>query len=207
MANKSDPQREQPGDASVEQRDNVVANENEQSLSRVRDILFGEQFTVLQEKLQSQEQRFTQELQNLRKQSEDQIASTHQLMQQTVSALSTELAKQSTQRAEDNAQWTMRAREIETAFERNLEATTQRASSSNESLRLELQSQADALRQQLEAQKQDMSAKLTDAISELTSDKLSKTNMAELLQQLASHIAGEHGTEKKIRLQRPTGKK
>jgi len=168
--------------------DNALAATQE-SLDKVRDILFGEQARDQERRYHDLESKFTGELETLRQESQRRLASIETLAKRDTAAVVEQLKAESGQRSQAMSELTAQLKEMIATAERRISSVDEQHTNDARALRDELLTRSRALREELNAQSAALKGFMDKSLSELNHIKADRAALAVMFRDLAERLS------------------
>ena len=165
--------------------------ESTQNLGKIRDILFGNQARDFDQRLSSIEERLRGELEALREDTAKRLQSLETFVKRELDGQVDKIRSQNDARLEQHKKLRTELGDLSDDVNRRLEQGAEKLERAQRELREELLSNANSLRDEQQAQSKRLNASLNEQTGQLGESKLSKTDLAAMLSDLAHTLSGE----------------
>ena len=156
-------------------------------LEKVRNILFGEQIRMYDDRIARLEERLKAELLGARTRIEDQVSALEEKMEERLSQIDKLLAAEGVSRSQDLESIKSELSALETTFSEHKESMDTEIKKMDASLRETIVTAASTVVHDFEEKTEILSNALEDSVNQLQKDKINRTQLSEML----AHIAKE----------------
>jgi hypothetical protein len=172
----------QPAEEAVQQ--------TQESLDKVRDILFGAQLRDTDRRFSGLEDRFGQEFASFRDEIRKQLTSLENFVTAELSALAGRLTTETNQRNESNNNIANELRNTTQRLEGRIHEFDQQHAGAEADVRKQLTNQSNAAREELKAVHAELHALVEKLVTDLRSAKTDRTALAGLFNEMAGRLQG-----------------
>jgi uncharacterized phage infection (PIP) family protein YhgE len=162
----------------------------QESLDKVRDILFGAQLRDTDRRFSGLEDRFGQEFASFRDEIRKQLTSLENFVTSELSALAGRLTTETNQRNESNNNIANELRNTTQRLEGRIHEFDQQHAGAEADVRKQLAAQSDSAREELKAVHAELHALVEKLVTDLKSAKTDRTALAGLFNEMAGRLQG-----------------
>ncbi|MGN6368930.1 MAG: hypothetical protein ACTHN5_11780 [Phycisphaerae bacterium] len=162
----------------------------QESLDKVRDILFGSQMRDQDRRFGSLEEKFSQEFTAFREDVRKQLSSLEQFVTAELSALTARITTESNQRNEANNNISNELRSTSQRLEGRVNEFSQQHAHAESEIRKSLQEQSNTAREELKAVHAELYALVEKVVTELKGAKTDRAALAGLFNEMAGRLQG-----------------
>ena len=194
MSNKSAHKSRNQEELQTEGQSVVGAEEavqaTQESLDKVRDILFGNQLRDQDRRFGSLEGKFSQEFTAFRDDVRKQLASLEQFVTSELSALAARITTESTQRNDSNNHFGNELRNTAQRLEGRVNEFAQQHSNAEAEIRKSVLDHSTSSREELKAVHAELHALVEKVVTDLKGAKTDRTALAGLFNEMAGRLQG-----------------
>jgi len=162
----------------------------QESLDKVRDILFGAQVRDTDRRFSGLEDRFAQEFTAFRDEIRKQLSSLENFVTSELSALAGRLTTETNQRNESNNHFSNELRNTTQRLEGRIHEFDQQHASAEADVRKQLNDQSNAAREELKAVHAELHTLVEKLVTDLRSAKTDRAALAGLFNEMAGRLQG-----------------
>ena len=159
-------------------------------LDKVRNILFGEQIRYYDDRISHLEERLMAELANARTRIEDHVNSLEQKVEEGLSKLDDHLEAEKASNQNNVDALKGELKELKSTIDQQRDTFESELKQVDETLRETIVSAASTVAQDFEAKTDSLAHALEDSVGQLQKEKLQRSQLSELLTQLADKLKG-----------------
>jgi hypothetical protein len=165
-----------------------VAPEPIESLDKVRDILFGAQSRDFENRFAFLEEKLLQETSRAKEDAHKRFESLEAQLKQQVQQLTEKIKNENSERATSVKSLTSDIKQLTLALDKKIDLLGSESSQEQEALREQLMEQSSSLSEDIKRRCDDINAKFNVEVSELENDKLNRSDIAGLFNDMAQKI-------------------
>ena len=169
----------------------IVPGNEDQSIDKVRDILFGAQTRQFDQRIAQMDERFSKQLTELRNETVRMIESLETYVKKEVASLADDLRGEGDARSQAVGKLTQNASNLENDFEKKIQQLGKKTTEGQRDLQEQILKQSKDLLEEIRRRFDELSHSMDQAIDGLQEDKTDRLALANLFTELALRLKDE----------------